>query len=760
MLWLSIILLPLFAALWILALLAVNDAIEELHYAYSFLTFASSLYIFVGYCLVNRRVRISIQHTWQRLITIIINTTTTTGTGGGTRSPGSDESISGTRTSVSGALYHQQQQQPPFQQQQQQYGGSNYDIYGLRGHGVANVVSTKTIIDPAAILNGQGMVSSSSTTSRSTITKGSSGQMLDQIDGVIDGLGIVLDSHGEDIDTEDSYSGHRGRGHRHHHHHHRHGHKCHHSRRHRHHRGHFHRHHRSKQSLATGTDTGTGSSDDADALSYNDGGGVDRSMELASSHSSDDEEMLVNNDDGRTRMEAGASTSAPGGNSLAHPSSIVQNTVVDQVDILHENQINQIIAEHHKQQPALYGTNLNHNNQRILSSSSDLNLQQKHQNNSSTDSSLGANTVIYGQQETSTTNNQYNTIPRPSFHQLSGSVSESGSGSPSSAIVGGTIGIPAILKQDLNNPSQAQLVMSLTASPFSRSNILAMTAGLSDGHNHSSNMINMTNVYSTSCDSGFTKTTTTTTVEHIYSYARKPTTVIAPVLQYHQQQQSQPQNSSFNSGSNNIYSTIGPQQQSSVCGDGDIGLPPIPPSLTTTTSTQIQNSALRLAAFNRLENPYGTANSISSYAKQQQSQSGINSMSSHVRLLANPTTNPTISTDYQQQPHYNQHHYHYQQQEQNSSPSGALEHQEINSRFRLDPNIMPLRTMAIVTTTTNNNTNTVSQITMMVTSTTTTTTITNHNNNKATIDHYSSSSTTTPSTSLFNNNNNNNKNDG
>lgn len=101
MLWLSIILLPLLAIFWILALLAVNDAVEELHYAYSVLTLISALYIFISYCLVNRRVRQNIQVGWQRVTS-------------GNRSPHPDESFSATRTS----MFHQSQGQ--------------FDVYGMR----------------------------------------------------------------------------------------------------------------------------------------------------------------------------------------------------------------------------------------------------------------------------------------------------------------------------------------------------------------------------------------------------------------------------------------------------------------------------------------------------------------------------------------------------------------------------------------------------------------------------------------------------
>ncbi|KAH7641931.1 protocadherin-like wing polarity protein stan isoform x3 [Dermatophagoides farinae] len=151
LLWLSIVLVPLLVALWILALLSINDTIDELHHGYSLMTLICALYIFIAYCLANRRVRFSLNSDWwQSLATSrarpCIN--------------GSDESFSATRTSVTsrngqGGYYHS---------------GSTFDVYGLNqpSHG-------QSIDQPIDSSQMAAVISSSSTTSRSTLTKGSTG---------------------------------------------------------------------------------------------------------------------------------------------------------------------------------------------------------------------------------------------------------------------------------------------------------------------------------------------------------------------------------------------------------------------------------------------------------------------------------------------------------------------------------------------------------------------------------------------------------
>ena len=124
LLWLSIILLPLLGSVWILALLSVNDSLEELHYGFSLMSLITSIYIFVGYCLINHRVRHNITVMWARLR--------------GRKVSYVDDSLSGTRTSVtsrSGPGFH----------------NSSFDV-----------------------LHRNIAICASSTTSRSTVTKTSS----------------------------------------------------------------------------------------------------------------------------------------------------------------------------------------------------------------------------------------------------------------------------------------------------------------------------------------------------------------------------------------------------------------------------------------------------------------------------------------------------------------------------------------------------------------------------------------------------------
>ncbi|OTF70134.1 protocadherin-like protein wing polarity protein stan-like protein, partial [Euroglyphus maynei] len=142
LLWLSIVLVPLLVALWMLALLSINDTIDELHYGYSFMTLICALYIFIAYCLANRRVRFSLNSDWWQSLASsrarpCIN--------------GSDESFSATRTSVTsrngqGGYYHS---------------GSTFDVYGLNepSHG-------RSICQPIDSSQMAAVISSSSTTSR------------------------------------------------------------------------------------------------------------------------------------------------------------------------------------------------------------------------------------------------------------------------------------------------------------------------------------------------------------------------------------------------------------------------------------------------------------------------------------------------------------------------------------------------------------------------------------------------------------------
>ncbi|KAF7495378.1 Cadherin EGF LAG seven-pass G-type receptor 1 [Sarcoptes scabiei] len=221
LLWLSIILVPLLVVLWILALLSINDTVEELHYAYSLSTLICALYIFIAYCLSNRCVRNNIQMIWIKFVR----------GNNSCNNNGSDESFSGTRTSITsrngqGGYYHS---------------GSLFDVYGLN----QNVLAVNTM---------RAVISSSSTTSRSTLTKCSTG--------------IVEPTEGMDPESTDDEFRNRGRSHHYRH-------KCR--------RRHHSRHCRSRRKERL---TETGSSDDNSR---------DFSMELASSHSSDAEEGVASN---------------------------------------------------------------------------------------------------------------------------------------------------------------------------------------------------------------------------------------------------------------------------------------------------------------------------------------------------------------------------------------------------------------------------------------------------------------------------------
>ncbi|XP_054168820.1 protocadherin-like wing polarity protein stan [Oppia nitens] len=125
LLWLSIILLPLLGSVWILALLSVNDSLDELHYGYSMMSLLTSLYVFIGYCVINYRVRHNVQALWARIQ--------------GKKAIFIDDSLSGTRTSLAGS-----RSAPVFH-------NSSFDVL----HRNINICA-------------------SSTTSRSTVTKTSS----------------------------------------------------------------------------------------------------------------------------------------------------------------------------------------------------------------------------------------------------------------------------------------------------------------------------------------------------------------------------------------------------------------------------------------------------------------------------------------------------------------------------------------------------------------------------------------------------------
>lgn len=64
---LNILLLPLFLSNWGLALLTVNDFLEGVYAAYYVVAVITAIVVFVGYCIINRRVRFSLRMTWWKL---------------------------------------------------------------------------------------------------------------------------------------------------------------------------------------------------------------------------------------------------------------------------------------------------------------------------------------------------------------------------------------------------------------------------------------------------------------------------------------------------------------------------------------------------------------------------------------------------------------------------------------------------------------------------------------------------------------------
>ncbi|XP_064085068.1 protocadherin-like wing polarity protein stan isoform X1 [Macrobrachium nipponense] len=60
LLWLGILFLPLLGATWVLAVLSVSEDLEILHYFFSVFSLLTAVFILVGYCLLNTRVRDSL----------------------------------------------------------------------------------------------------------------------------------------------------------------------------------------------------------------------------------------------------------------------------------------------------------------------------------------------------------------------------------------------------------------------------------------------------------------------------------------------------------------------------------------------------------------------------------------------------------------------------------------------------------------------------------------------------------------------------
>ena len=62
LIWLGLALLPVTTAVWVLAVLSASDASEILFYAFSLCSVLESIFIMLGYCLLNRRVRMGLLH--------------------------------------------------------------------------------------------------------------------------------------------------------------------------------------------------------------------------------------------------------------------------------------------------------------------------------------------------------------------------------------------------------------------------------------------------------------------------------------------------------------------------------------------------------------------------------------------------------------------------------------------------------------------------------------------------------------------------
>lgn len=56
LLWLAVMLLPIQGSTWVLAILSVNETHTILQYAFSFFCLLKGVYIFVGYCVINKKV--------------------------------------------------------------------------------------------------------------------------------------------------------------------------------------------------------------------------------------------------------------------------------------------------------------------------------------------------------------------------------------------------------------------------------------------------------------------------------------------------------------------------------------------------------------------------------------------------------------------------------------------------------------------------------------------------------------------------------
>lgn len=67
LLWLAIVLLPIQGSTWVLAMLSVNETHAVLHYAFSIFCLLEGIYIFIGYCVINKKVQQQVYLMWLQI---------------------------------------------------------------------------------------------------------------------------------------------------------------------------------------------------------------------------------------------------------------------------------------------------------------------------------------------------------------------------------------------------------------------------------------------------------------------------------------------------------------------------------------------------------------------------------------------------------------------------------------------------------------------------------------------------------------------
>ncbi|XP_067133004.1 protocadherin-like wing polarity protein stan isoform X2 [Centruroides vittatus] len=67
-LWVGIVLLPILGATWILAVLCVNESVSALHYTFILFCLIEGIYVFFGYCIINKKVRLYLQTVVSQII--------------------------------------------------------------------------------------------------------------------------------------------------------------------------------------------------------------------------------------------------------------------------------------------------------------------------------------------------------------------------------------------------------------------------------------------------------------------------------------------------------------------------------------------------------------------------------------------------------------------------------------------------------------------------------------------------------------------